>query len=197
MSKQKSHARGNDGFGQVALFTEEQLPHRDDLVELVKRGFDHNAKRLMEGNELVCRDVMVALLRGVSGRRIARDFKMSRNSVAGIRKEMEKRGLVEPLKKEISGLLGDIISMGLEDMKDAIAEGRLHASQLPVPLGIFMTHKALVDGDPTVRVESGRPVELSVESVTAHFERMKKASVQEVQTVAVEGESTVNGEERQ
>lgn len=184
----KKKKSDSEPINQAVLFNENELPHRDDLVELVRRGFSHTAKNLMENNQELCRQVMIALIQRVPTRRIARTFKISRNSVAGIRQEMEKRGLVEPLKKEISAMLGAIITMGLEDFQDALATGELHPSQLPVPMGIFMTHKALMDGDPTVRVDNGKPSELSVESVRAYWEQMKKAKAE---LVTVDSESTV------
>lgn len=173
MGKRKSKS---EPMLQATLFRVEDLPERDGLVELVKRGFLHTGKNLL-GDEALCREIMISLIRNVSGRSIARTYKISRNSVCGIRRAMEERGLVEPLKKQISALLADNIVMGLEDFRDALATGELHPSQLPVPMGIFMTHKALIDGDPTVRVESGKPSELSVESVRAHFDAMKRAAI--------------------
>jgi hypothetical protein len=194
MGKKKSDS---EAIMQEQLFPVEQYADRTDLVEQVKRGFNHTGKNLMGADEVLCREVMIDLIRGVSGRAIARKFKISRNSVGGIRRAMEERGLVEPLKKQISGLLGNIITMGLEDFQDALSTGELHPSQLPVPMGIFMTHKALVDGDPTVRVDSGKPQEISVESVQRYYEEMKKAQVVEVKTLASESESPVKKENTQ
>jgi len=183
VSKRKTKPEG-ETILQPMLWSEDQLPERPELVELVKQGFVHTGKNLVDGNEVLCAQVMEGFLRGVSGRQLARTHGISRNSISGIRTQMEARGMLEPLKKRIARQLGTIIEMGLEDFQDALSTGMLHPSQLPVPLGIFMTHKALVDGDPTVRVETGKPSELSVDQVRAHFDALKRAAI------TVDSEST-------
>lgn len=175
---------------QAEFFPRDFYPDRPELAEMVKRGFNHTAKNLARNDERKCQEIVVDVLMGMSSRTIARKHRVSRNSIVGIYRALEARGIVEPLKKKLGGLLGEIITLGLEDYRDALAEGRLHPSQIPVPMGIYMTHKALIDGDPTVRVESGKPSELTVDSVKAFYENLKRAKPG---TEAIEAESTVEG----
>lgn len=170
---------------QPDLLPEGTLPPCLEVVELARRGFDHTASKLMTKQEELCKEVMGLLLRGVSGRAIARQCRISRNSVLAIREVMEARGLVEPLKKQISRQFGNIITMGLEDYQEAIERGDLHPSQLPVPIGIFSQHKALIDGDPTVRVAQDRPPELSVEAVQKYFAGLKSAKTEDQGTAQI------------
>ena len=176
------------GEYQPDLLGVDSLPRRDDLVELVKKGYRHHTgARLLNRDHALCEEIVRELLTGTSARQIARRLNVSRQSINGIRDEMEKRGLVEPLKKRISGLLGTIIEAGLENLQDALLAGQISAAQLPVAMGILIDKKALVDGDPTVRIAQERPSDLTVESVRAHFDKLKKGSID---VTAIESESS-------
>lgn len=160
-----------------SLFLPSQLPLRPDLLEIVKeKRFVHTARNLTKDEE-ICRLIVQDLSLGMSRRRVALKYSISRNTIHAMMEELQRTGTLEPLRKETSRLLGKAIIHGLEEWTEAVEEGRIHPSQIPVPVGIFLTQKALIDGDPTSRIEETRRTELTVDQVRAAFEGMKRAKV--------------------
>src|SRR5688500_8186577 len=94
---------------QPFLLDEKFWPIRQDMVELVKdKSFVHTGKIVGKDEELchaVCKDLVVQL----SGRKIARKYRISRHTVLAIERVMRERGELEPLKKAVMSQLDDII----------------------------------------------------------------------------------------
>lgn len=170
---------GEEQESQRWLFPPDIYPDRADLIELVKRGFDHTGERVFSRDEELCRRVVSDLILGhKSQRQIAKEQRVSRNSIAGIREQLERRGLVEPLRKELRRWLGRNALMMLEEIGSALAEGTLHPAQLSVPLAIHMQHLVALESGNGLGDEGGaRPKGLRVEDVREALENMKRASV--------------------
>src|SRR2546423_5400096 len=109
------------------------FPEFDEaLVELTRRkSFVHTGAFVSREEEL-CRAICTDLLSGVSRRLIAERYNVSRNTVNAIREVMDKRGELEPLKKEIARRLDRCVIYSLENLEEALSDGDITAGQLPV-----------------------------------------------------------------
>lgn len=164
-------------LGTDWLFSEEDFPERPDLVELVKRGFNHTGERVFSRDEELCRRVVADLLANhLSQRAIARLHGISRQSIAGIYEQLESRNLVEPLRKAIKAKLARNIIMMVEDIGAALAQGLMHPNQMSVPLGIHLQQFiALEAGNPLESPTGPAVKELQVDQVREALEKMKRA----------------------
>lgn len=111
-------------------------PERPDLVQICRaegRGHEFTGQYLSRDVEL-CREVMKDLIMGLSGRAIARKHKISRNSISAIEHIMAERGELAPLRQRVMQELDEIIHMGLEAWKEALAEDKIAPSQIPIPV---------------------------------------------------------------
>lgn len=189
--------KGEEQDGQLLLSDEAGWPIRQDLVELVKeKRFAHTGKIVAKDEEL-CREVCMDLIRGLSTRLVAKKYRISRNTVGAIHAVMEKRGELEPLKKQVSALLGKAIVFGLENFIEALATNQISPGQLPIPIAALIDKKELIDGNATARIEGSNVQEISVEQVQDFWERMKKADAQPTEPSAIDAESTVSAPQPQ
>jgi hypothetical protein len=134
---------------QRDLFPELELP----IVEAAKtKSFVHTGA-FISRDEVLCREICMDLIAGISRRAIALRFGVSRNTVNAIREIMEARGELEPLKREVARRLDRCVIFGLENLEHALATDGLPASQLSVACGILLDKKAALEGQPTSRIE--------------------------------------------
>lgn len=177
---------------QPFLFDAKLLPMRPDLVAMVKeKRFLHTGKLLGDDEEL-CRSVCRDLQLGLSGRKVAKKYRISRNSVWGIEQVMRERGELEPLKKATIAQLDAIIFMGLERIQEGIAEDEISPGQLPIPIAALIDKKGQLEAG--VVPGTGLTVaEVTADQVAEAFRAMKRVTVSAVS----ESQSVVTVPERQ
>jgi len=141
------------------------------LLAVVDQRPEFSGERVERDVQLVDA-VLGAFAGGVSQRRIAAAFKLSRNTVAALIRRAEDAGRIEPYKGRLSGKLARAIEAGLEQWTDAVEAGQLSAGQIPVAVGIFQDKKLLLDGEATSRVEHQERV--NVEDVMERLRRLRE-----------------------
>lgn len=158
---------------QPYLFDEKCLPLRPELVALVKdKDFTHTGKIVGRDAEL-CRAVCRDLIAGLSGRKVAVKYKISRNTVLAIENVMRERGELEPLRKRVLIQLEDCIYLGLERIQEALATDQINAGQLPIPVMAMIDKKAQLEAGivpGTQRTEK----EITAESLRLELERIRQ-----------------------
>lgn len=163
----------------LELFSPDCFAPRADLVKMVKeKSYLHTGVLLTKDEEL-CRGVCADLLLGLSDRQIARKWRISRNSIIGIEIAMRDRGELEPLRKAISGELGEVILMGLRNYKDALSANTINPAQLPIPMAALIDKKGQIDGG-VVPGTDLREAEITPEQLREQWEQMKRVKVIEV-----------------
>ena len=140
------------------------------LLEITAPSF---SGKIIERDKQLVEAILSAFAGGISQRRIAQAFKVSRNTVAALVDRATAAGKIEPIKKRLSGKLGRAIEAGIEQWIDAVEEGSISPSQIPVAVGIFSDKKALLDGEATSRIE--RVEGPSMDSVMEKLQRAKVA----------------------
>lgn len=175
---------------QPEFFSRELFPEHPELVEWAKREFKHTGTTLLRRDEELGQRIVADLLLGRTTRQIAAAYRVGRNTIAGIFRELSSRGRVEPMKRRIADLLNECCLLGLEDLASALAQGRISAGQLPVLVGILFDKSLLANGDAAVRIAMERPRGISVEVVRTELlallapaapENKSSATTQEIQ----------------
>ncbi len=178
----------DDSQPQPELFSPDAYPVRPDLVQMVKgKSFLHTGAHLTKDEEL-CRGVCADLVLGASDRAIAKKWRISRNSIIGIEMAMRARGELEPLKQEISGLLGEVIVMGLRNYRDALAGGLINPAQIPIPMGVFIDKKGQLDGNVIPGTQLKAP-ELTADQVAKEIEAMQAESAVDIEASVAPSET--------
>ena len=113
---------------------------------------------------------------GASQREIARVFRVSSNTVAGIVARATTSGRIEAYKTRVSAKLAGAIEGGIEVWTDALRAGLLNPAQIPWAVGIFSDKKALLDGEATSRVEV-RQVEPTGQDIDAALRALPEIEV--------------------
>lgn len=168
---------------QLVLLDARSRPMRNDLVQMVKaRSYVHTGKLLSKDEEL-CRAVCRDLVAGLSGRKVAKKYGVSRNSVLAIEHAMRARGELEPLKKETARLLDEFIYLGLERITEAVAEDEISPGQLPIPIMAAIDKKGQLEAG-MVPGTDRTVAEVTAEQVQAAFEAMKRARVLAIETTS-------------
>jgi len=78
---------------------------------------------------------------------------MSRRSVKAVTRVFEERGKLAPLKERLSAKMADLIELGLDVLRDKLERDQVPANVLPIVIGVLSDKKALLDGDPTARLD--------------------------------------------
>lgn len=182
----KSRAVSNAETEQPFLFDAKLLPVRQDLVLMVKEKAHEFTGKILGKDAELCRAICADLMTGLSGRKIAKKYRISRNSILGIERIMRERGELEPLKKAILQQLDDIIYIGLERIKEGIAEEEIHPGQLPIPISALIDKKGQLEAGLVPGTERS-VAEVTAEQVQAAFEAMKRARVLTVSESQSEG----------
>lgn len=110
------------------------MPERPDLVAMVRKG-EHKftGERVTRDMEL-CRNIVQDMLLGLSGRAVARKWRVSRGSLCQIERILRERGELQQIKDHLIAELDDIASIGLERWKEALINGEIHPGQIPIPV---------------------------------------------------------------
>lgn len=108
------------------LFPPGSLDERPDIVEAVKEGpAVYSGKIVGKDLELV-RGVVADVLKGVSDRKIAAKWHVSRNTIVRCEMILRERGELEPLAKRVGDDLTEILLLLGSDIKSDILAGRIH-----------------------------------------------------------------------
>jgi hypothetical protein len=175
---------GQPVLSQPWLLDEEQHQLRPDLVKMVKdvvkptKEFIHSGKILSKDEELL-QSLIEALVLGKSMRAIARDFKVSRNTLAHIREELETAGKLEPHKQRTSKKLGRLVEATLDSLIDRAERGTLPANIEAITLGIGIDKKGQIDAGVVPGTELREP-ELDPAAIRAQWQQIKQAKVIDV-----------------
>lgn len=115
-------------------------------------------------DEELCEAIGIAVLRGVSDRKIARRYGVGRNSVQAIIRTLDRRGKLEPLKERLIRDLGEVAMMSMARMKEALEDDLVPPAALPIYAGVAIDKRELLSGGVTARVES-RVIEPDLEGM--------------------------------
>lgn len=170
------------------LFDEENLPQRLDIVDNIASGkYQHTGARLLDNDGKTLRLVEM-LLHGWGVRKIARSLAVSKWTVRAAREELARQGKLAPYKERVVKLYEDIVEAGAHQYRDALEDGLVSPSQIPVGIGIIADKRALALGEATsisaTAADPARSRELSVEALNAWIDGLKLAR-------PVESQSTV------
>lgn len=157
---------------QEELFRPADLPAGHQLLTLDEdeRSGRHTGERIARDRKLY-QAIVRCLAEGVGIRATARAFGVATETVAGIRDR--EPALFAREKKELSQRMGHFVRMGVERLIEEVDQ--IPIGQLSVSVGVISDKKALLDGDPTVRVEERIEVALSPGDLRAMLENMKRA----------------------
>lgn len=140
---------------QPGLFSESALPTLPQLVAFVKaKRYEHNGQTLSK-SEQTCLGIATDLMEGLPLRTIGKRWGVSRQSIWPAMEILEQQGKLEPLKQRLSSAYGLAISLSVENLVEMLEAGKVPANVLPIAVGVLSDKKALIDGDPTARIEDG------------------------------------------
>jgi hypothetical protein len=171
---------GRPVLSQPFLFDDSELPFRPDLVKRAK-SFVHTGKIIEKDDELV-QAICEALVLGKSLRGIARDYHVSRNTLAHIREELETAGKLEPHKQRMSKKLGRLSEATLDDLIQKAEMGTLPANIATITLGVSIDKKGQLDAGIVPGTEQREP-DLDPEALRQRWAKIKAAKVIDVQPV--------------
>lgn len=164
---------GQPVLSQPFLLDEEMFALRPDLVKRAKV-FLHTGKIVERDDELV-QALCEAILLGKSLRSIAREHRVSRNTLHQLREELETAGKLEPHKRRISKKLGRLQEATLDSLIDKAERGTLQGNIEVIGLGVATDKKGQIDAGVVPGTERLEP-ELDPEAIRQQWERMKRAN---------------------
>lgn len=185
----KAVLAGKQDPGAPFLFDEQQMPLREDLVQLVRtESYRHTGARLVDNEAKALR--LVELLLGNWGlKRIAEEMHVSVHSVRAAREALVAQGKLAPYKSRVVAKIEDIIELGLDKYHEGLLNGEVSPGQIPVGVGILSDKRALALGEPTaISVSAAAQLDakaLSVEALNSWVESLASA-------VPVDAPSTVS-----
>lgn len=169
---------------QPALFQPMDLPDIPKLVEGCKR-YVHSGKVTCKDSERAAA-IAQAYLECGKILTVARRFAVSPNTVHAVLQVLEAAGKLDDIKQRVSRSLGLLAEVSAERAIEMVASGACPANVLPINLGVALDKKALIDGDPTQRIEAAIAKPVGVQDVMDYLARHG------VQAPAIEVQSTVS-----
>jgi hypothetical protein len=179
------------------LLGEDQLPARDDVVQIVRAGrYKCTGARLLDNEKLALRLVELVIC-GWGVRRIAAELQVSADSVRAAKQALVARGELRPYKERVVAIFEEIIETGALKYRDGLEQDLVPLGQIPVGVGIFSDKRGLALGEPTSITVTGAAVldvtTLSVERLNDWVAQLPAAVTPVVAApVAIESPSTVN-----
>lgn len=144
----------------------------EDQEELRRRGVFSG--KIIDRN-ISKRDAIVrALAEGIGVNRIAKAFSVSVHTVMALRDRHPD--LIAAEKQALSRQFGRLLKLSADRYEEALINDEVSPSQLPVAMGILSDKKALLDGDPTLRVDHGKRNEVTADDVREYLARLKSAN---------------------
>ena len=146
------------------------------LVEVAGKPRGQFSGALVERQAALVDVILERFAAGASQREIAKIFRVSSNTVAGIVARATTSGRIEAYKTRVSAKLAAAVEGGIEVWTDALRAGTLNPAQIPLAVGIFSDKKALLDGEATSRVEV-RQVEPTGQDIDAALRALPEIEV--------------------
>ena len=161
---------------QPELLDDSQLPVCLPVLEAVRaKRYEFTGVRLVEDDAKALRLVELLLSRwGV--KKISRDMHISPHTVRAARRELTRQGKIAPYVQRVVESMEDAIEEGINNYRDALEDGRINPTQIPVGMGIIFDKRQLAMGQATsisTRIEAGD--DLKVEAINAYLEKLPKA----------------------
>lgn len=163
------------------LFSPEQI--ESGLIEVAGKPRGQFSGGIIEKQAALVDVILERFASGASQREIARLFRVSPNTVAGVVARATASGRIEAYKTRVSAKLAGAIEGGIEVWTDALRAGLLNPAQIPLAVGIFSDKKALLDGEATSRVEV-RQAEPSAQDIAAALRALPEIQVEVVDLVS-------------
>lgn len=177
-NKQKLAARQDTST--PALFGEDGLPVRADLVEAIVQGrHKHTGERLLENHEHVGLLVEL-LLQGMGVDRIAKRMGVSKWSVIAARDALVARGEMAGWKERIARRSELAVEDGLAAWHEGVLNGSVKPAQIPIGLGIIFDKRQLAMGEATAisgTAAVADPSKLSVDRLNSALQSLEAQSI--------------------
>lgn len=175
------------------LFDEDQLPVRNDLVQVIREErYKTTGARLLE-NEALALKVVEKLMCGWGLKRIARELHISTHSIRAARTVLVQSGKLAPYKTRVLEIFEEIVERGASNYLQALENNEVPPAQIPVGIGIISDKRALALGEPTVigvGPSAVDPSALTPEKLNAWLDNLK-------QVTTIDTASTVNEQKGQ
>ena len=165
---------------QPALFSPEQFPTDDKLVEQAKVWTAHTgttALKDMERCEAICKDLIMEL----GMRRTAKKHGVSHNTIRRIWEHLEKSGKLDTLKQRMIREAGYGIMLGLEAGNELITEGKMPPNVLPVWVGVLADKKAGWEGN--LPASTVVEVRLTADNLLQRLEKLRQGTTPKPLTI--------------
>jgi predicted transcriptional regulator len=163
---------------QPGLLDDSQFPVCLPVLEAVRhRRYEHVGARLTEDDGRCLRLVELLMARwGV--KRISREMNISPHTVRAARRVLTQQGKMAPYVQRVVETMEDAIEAGMCNYRDALEEGRISPTQIPVGIGIIFDKRQLATNQATsISAAAGTVGEdLTVEKLNAFLERLPVAN---------------------
>jgi len=152
---------------QPPLFSADALPTVPALIE--------GAKQFVHSGKVTCKDeeraaaIAQAYLEVGQILPVAKRFQVSPHTVHAVIRVLEAAGKLDDIKQRVSRNLGLLAEVSSERAIEMVAEGKCPANVLPINVGVALDKKALLDGDPTQRIEATVAAPLGVQDVVSYL----------------------------
>jgi|GEM_PF-1012234 len=154
-----------------------------ELVECVQQ-VRYSGKIACKLEDRAAKIVRLVLLRA-SVREIQRECHVDYRTVAAIVRIMEENGKLPALKQRLSDDLGEIAELSAANLKQKLLDNEVPANVLPIVLGVAVDKKALVDGDPTARMEIEVTNDITPEAAREYLDRLKQVKTRMIEAQAL------------
>lgn len=163
---------------QPALFDDAQFPVCLPVLEAVRaKRYEFKGVRLVEDEDKALRLVELLVARwGV--KKISREMHISSHTVRAARRELTRQGKLAPYVQRVVESMEDAIEAGINNYRDALEDGRINPTQIPVGLGIIFDKRQLATNQATsisARMEAGGE-DLKVEDLNRYLEALPSAN---------------------
>jgi transposase-like protein len=168
---------------QPGLFLSSDLPALPQLEAATKR-YVHSGKITCKDEERAAA-IAQAFLETGQYLTVARRFHISPNTVHAVVGVLEREGKLDDFKTRVSRQLGLLAQVSLEAAIEAVRAGKCPANVLPINVGVALDKKALLDGDPTARIEGPPTIVVGAGDVLDYLK------AKGIQAPAIDVQSTV------
>ncbi len=171
---------------QPSLLDDGQMPLCLPVLESIRaKRYEFTGARLVEDDQRALRLVELLMARwGV--KRISREMHISPHTVRAARRELTRQGKIAPYVQRVVESMEDAFESGINNYRDALEDGRISPTQIPVGWGIIFDKRQLATNQATSissRIESVDE-ELRVEVINAFFEKLPVANGRETDSVS-------------
>jgi len=160
-----------EGHEQPPLFAMPEQPH---LVEKAKE-FVHTGKITGKDGEL-CAAIVEAYASGLfSIRAISARLHVGRETVRTILRLAENGGKLGQAKQRVSAKMARAIETSLDVFMEKLDADKVPINVLPIAIGVFSDKKAMLDGDPTARLDVQGSIAIAPDVARDYIARLQQA----------------------